>query len=257
MRERAIGEEREELEAGRLEEEPGEKMTFLEHLDELRRRLVHIVLYIAVGFAICMFFHRQIYDFLAAPITKLLAGDKLVFTKPTEPFTLYMKVSLLAGIFLTAPLTLYEVWLFISPGLYRHEKRYAVPFLVSSFALFVSGGAFAYYVVLEPAYRFLLEIGGSFRPMITINDYWDITSTIMLGFGLVFEMPVVVAFLSMFGLVTPGFLWRNLRYAIFIIAVAAALLSPTGDAFTMTIYAAPMLVLYLISIGVSWLCPRP
>lgn len=228
------------------------KMSFLEHLDELRKRLVHIVVYIGVGFLVCWFFHRQIYDFLAIPITRELPpGTKLAYTNVTQVFTLYMKVSFLAGIFLTLPLTLYEVWKFIAPGLYRKEKRFVVPFLISSILLFVAGAAFCYYIVLPAAFRFLIEMGASFTPVIKIDEYLDLTNMMLLGFGLIFEMPVIVAFLSIFGLVSASFLWNKFKYAMVGIVALAAVLSPTGDAFNLMIWSAPMVLLYIISIGVA------
>ncbi len=237
------------------EEESG-KMSFLEHLDELRRRLIRIILYVLSGFAACFYFSDKIYNFLAVPLTQSLPGIRPVFTQMTEPFAVYVKVAILAGIFLTIPFSLYEVWKFISPGLYRREKRFVVPFLVSSVILFVTGGAFAYYIVLPRAYKFLLQIGEQFQPMITIKEYLDLTNTIILGFGLIFEMPVIVAFLSMFGLVTARFLWSKFKYAVLLIFVAAAVLSPTPDAITQCVYAGPMVLLYLISIGVAALFGR-
>jgi sec-independent protein translocase protein TatC len=228
------------------------KMSFLEHLDELRKRLVHIAIYVGVGFIVCWFFARPIYDFLAMPLSKALPpGTKLAFTKPTDPFTLYMKVAFLAGIFLTLPLILYEVWKFIAPGLYKKEKKYIVPFLLSSMILFVLGAAFCYYVVLPAAFKFLIQLGSSFTPMIMVNEYLDLTNMMLLGFGLIFEMPVVVAFLSIFGLVSAGFLWRKFKYSFVGIVVLAAVLSPTGDAFNLLVWSAPMVLLYIISIGVA------
>jgi len=228
------------------------KMSFLEHLDELRKRLVHVVAYIAVGFLCCWPLARPIYNFLAMPITSALPeGAKLAFTKPTDPFILYMKVAFLAAIFLTLPFTLYEVWKFIAPGLYRKEKRYIVPFLVCSMVLFLSGAAFCYYVVLPPCFKFLIDLGSSFTPMIMINDYLDMTNRMLLGFGIIFEMPVIAAFLSIFGLVTAGFLWRKFKYAMLGIVVLAALISPTADAFNLLLWTAPMVLLYIMSIGVA------
>jgi sec-independent protein translocase protein TatC len=228
------------------------KMSFLEHLDELRRRLVRIALYVGIGFVASFYFSRSIYQFLSVPMMKSLPpGTKLAFTNPTDPFTIYIKVGLLAGIFLTIPFTLYEVWKFIAPGLYRKEKRYVVPFMVSSVLLFLCGGAFCYYVVLPQAYTFLIGLGTEFTPVIKIDEYLSLTNTMLLGFGLVFEMPVVVAFLSIFGLVSPRFLWNNFRYALILIVIAAAVISPTGDAFNLLVWTAPMVVLYLLSIGVA------
>jgi len=232
-------------------------MSFLLHLDALRRRLTRIILYVLLVFAACFYFSDKIYIFLSVHLTQSLPpGGKLVVLKVTDAFSLYVKVAILAGIFLTAPLSLYEVWKFISPGLYRKEKRFVVPFLISSVILFVTGGAFAYYLVLPRAYKFLLQIAEQFQPMITVNDYLDLTDTIILGFGLIFEMPVLVAFLSMFGLVTARFLWSKFKYAILVIFILAGVLSPTPDAITQCVYAGPMIVLYLISIAVAALFGR-
>jgi sec-independent protein translocase protein TatC len=234
-----------------IESESG-KMSFLEHLDELRKRLVHVAAYLAIGTVAAWVFHRQIYDFLALPITRLLPpGTKLAYTSPTDVFTLYMKVSLVAGVVLTLPFNLYEVWKFIAPGLYRKEKKYVVPFMLSSMFLFVAGAAFCYYMVLPAMFGWLLELGRSFMPVIKIDDYLDLTNMMLLGFGLFFEMPVIAAFLSLFGIVSASFLWNKFRYAIVILVALAAVLSPTGDAFNLAIWAAPMIALYLISILVA------
>jgi sec-independent protein translocase protein TatC len=234
-----------------LEDESG-KMSFLEHLDELRRRLVHIIVYVGVGFLATFYFHEQIYHFLSIPAQKSLPpGAKLVFTRITQPFSVYVWVSVLAGLFLTIPLVLWEIWKFIAPGLYRREKRFAVPFLTSGVALFFVGAAFCYYIVLPRAYTFLINFGSDFTPMLTIDDYLDITMTMMLGFGAMFEMPVIVAFLAVFGLVSARFLWTKFKYAVVLIFIVAAVLSPTPDALNQCIYAAPMILLYLISILVA------
>ena len=233
------------------------KMSFLEHLDELRKRLVHIAAILAVGFVASFFFAKQIYDFLAVPMSlSLPAGTKLAFTKPTDPFTLYMKVAFLSSIFLTLPLTLYEVWKFIAPGLYRKEKKFVLPFLSSSVVLFLSGAAFCYYIVLPAAFKFLIQLGSSFQPVIKVDEYLDQTNMMLLGFGIVFEMPVVAAFLSLFGLISAGFLWRKFKYAFIGIVVLAAILSPTGDAFNLLVWTAPMVLLYFLSIGVAALFGR-
>ena len=227
------------------------KMSFLEHLDELRKRLVHIIAFIAVGCIACWCFHKQIYDFLALPLTKQHPGLKLAYTNVMEAFTVYMKVSFVAGIFLTIPFTLYEVWKFIAPGLYRKEKRYVVPFLVSSIFLFVLGGAFCYYVVLPAAFGWLINLGSSFTPVIKIDEYFDLVSMMILGFGLIFEMPVLASFLSIFGLISAKFLWDKFKYSIVAIVTLAAIISPTGDAFNLMLWSAPMILLYIISIGAA------
>lgn len=239
-------------EIGEPEPEEAGKMSFLDHLDELRRRLVRIISYLGIGFIVCWYFSKPIYRFLAKPIRESLpSGVNLIFTNPTDAFVLYMKVAFVAGIFLTVPLSLYEVWKFIAPGLYRHEKRYVVPFLVSSVLLFLAGGTFCYAYVLPQAYKFLIGFGADFTPMITITDYWDMTLMMLLGFGLIFEMPVIVAFLSIWGLVSAQFLWSKFKYSIVGMVALAAILSPTGDAFNLMIWSAPMIALYLLSIGVA------
>lgn len=233
------------------EDETG-KMSFLDHLDELRKRLVRVVTYLGLGFIVCWIYSKPIYSFLEQPIAQFLPKDeKLVMLSPTDGFVLYMKVAFIGAIFLTIPLSLYEVWKFIAPGLYRTEKKYVVPFLVSSVLLFIAGGAFCYLYVMPQAYSFLLKIGSDFTPMISVMEYWDMSLMMLLGFGLIFEMPVVIAFLSLWGLVTAGFLWRKFKYAIVIMVALAAILSPTGDIFNLMIWSAPMVVLYLLSICIA------
>jgi sec-independent protein translocase protein TatC len=240
-----------DIEEPAKESESG-KMSFLDHLDELRKRLVHIAIYLAVGFMASWYFAKRIYDFLAIPITQYLPpGTKLAYTNPTDPFTLYMKVALLAGIFLTLPLTLYEVWKFIAPGLYRKEKKYILPFIFCSLLLFLSGASFCYYIILPSAMKVLIKLGSSFTPMIRINEYLDLTNMMLLGFGAIFEMPVIVAFLSSFGLVSAKFLWKKFSYALVGIVALAAIISPTQDGFSLLLWAAPMVLLYIISIGVA------
>jgi sec-independent protein translocase protein TatC len=163
-------------------------------------------------------------------------------------------MALLAGVFLTLPFTLLEVWKFISPGLYRKEKKYAIPFILSSVVLFISGAVFCYKIVLPNAFRFLIEWGEQFNnvePIINIDEYLDMVTAMLLGFGLVFEMPVIIAFLSFFGLVSAGFLWKKFNYALVCIVILAAVLSPTGDAFNLMLWSAPMVALYLISIVIA------
>jgi sec-independent protein translocase protein TatC len=213
------------------EEEPlsGKQMSFLEHLEELRQRLIRSVLAIVVGFGICFYFSDQIYGYLARPLTDTLhalhMADKLVYTNPTDPFNLYIKLSIVAGLFLSSPFILWQVWLFISPGLYRHEKRYVWPFVILTSGLFMSGGLFAYKMAFPAALRFLV----------------------------VFELPVIILLLSIFGIVTPRFLIRNIRYAILITAVVAAAIAPTPDWTTLFMFWIPMVGLYIFSIGLSWL----
>jgi sec-independent protein translocase protein TatC len=179
--------------------------------------------------------------------------ETLVYTNPIDPFNLYLKIGLIAGIFLASPFVLYQVWLFISPGLYRHEKRYVVPFMCSTVGLFLAGGLFGYKMVYPGALDFLINYGSQFKPLITINEYTNLFMTIILGLGIVFEMPILVFFLALMGVVSAGWLWRNVRYSILAIFVIAAIITPTTDILSMCIFAAPMVGLYFVSIGVAWL----
>ncbi len=240
------------------EAELGAKMSFLEHLDELRKRIVYSALAIAVTFAASFVFREAIFDYLQAPILDVLKerglGTELVITKVTDAFTIWLKVCFTSGVFLAAPFLAWQIWLFIAPGLYQREKRFAIPFFLGSTGLFLTGGLFAYYIVLPAGLRFLiLEMGGQFNPLLTAVDYFSFEVIILVGMGTVFQMPVIIAFLSIFGLVTPGFLWKNFRYAFLIITILAAVASPTPDALNLFFWIAPMVVLYVISIGISWI----
>ncbi len=236
-----------------LELESSAKMSFLDHLDELRRRLIVSVSAIGVGFVACFSFSEKIFDFLSVPLIQHLAGGKLVFTNPTDPFTIYMKVALLAGVFLSSPVVLTQVWLFISPGLYAREKKLALPFIFSTTLLFLLGGAFAYKIALPMSFRFLINLGSSFTPMVTITEYLDLILTVILGCAIIFQIPILIFFLTIFGIVNARFLLRNLRYAILIIFVVAAVLTPTSDIPNMLIFSTPMVLLYLVGILVSWI----
>jgi sec-independent protein translocase protein TatC len=232
-------------------------MGFLDHLEELRRRLVYSIAAVAVGFFICWWKVERIYDFVQRPITDVLrangVSDKLGYLNPTDPFNLYLKVAALAGLFLTSPFVLYQVWMFISPGLYRNEKRYVVPFMVSTIALFMTGGYFGYRVVFPRALEFLIHFGRQFTPMITIGEYTSLFLSIILGMGLVFEMPILIFFLALMGIVSASFMLKNFRYAILLIFIIAAIVTPTPDIMSMCIFAAPMVALYGASIGIAWL----
>jgi len=234
------------------DKELGGRMSFLDHLDELRKRIFHAMISIIVTFVVAWIFREYIFGFLSAPIKDVV--DQLVVLKPTEPFTVYLKVSFAAAIFFAIPYIMFQVWLFIAPGLYRKEKIYALPFLFSSSILFVLGGAFAYYIILPPALNFLLnEFGSEFKAVISAVEYYDFELIIIVGMGAVFQLPVIVAFLSMFGMVSPGFLWRNFKYAFLLITILAAVVSPTTDPMNLFLWSGPMTILYTFSIGVSWI----
>ena len=159
----------------------------------------------------------------------------------------------LAGVFVASPFVLYQVWMFISPGLYRNEKRYVLPFMFSTVGLFIAGGFFGYKIVYPAALDFLIGYGKQFQPMITIGEYTDLFLTIIIGMGIIFELPILVFFLSLMGIVTAGFMWRNFRYSILVIFIIAAIVTPTTDILNMCIFAAPMVALYAMSIGIAWL----
>jgi sec-independent protein translocase protein TatC len=232
-------------------------MSFLEHLEELRKRLFYSIGAVLIGFAACWTYHERIFAIMQQPIMTALhrngLNDRLVYLNPTEPFNLYLKITLLAGLFVASPFVLYQVWMFISPGLYRKEKRYVVPFMFSTIALFVGGGYFGYKLVYPMALDFLVGFGKQFQPMITIREYTDLFLTVILSLGAIFEMPILIFFLALMGVVSPGWMWRNLRYSVLGIFIVAAIITPTSDIMNMCILAAPMIGLYVASIGVAWL----
>jgi sec-independent protein translocase protein TatC len=337
------------------EEELGGQMSFLEHLDELRRRLIRCVVFVFIAGTASWFFSGHIYAFLAAPVERALAeaqrrqvpiagqtgteiiaplsslkendsgrfvfaeettlgtglipagasvtarvfkdaegkfalftdealfagntvipkgvrlpaelgavtqsfsgvNDKLIVTTALEPFSLYIKVSLYTAIALSVPFLLFQIWGFVAPGLYPHERAYVTPFTTLSSISFVLGAAFAYYVIFPPAAKYLLGLGSDFRLLLKANDYFDFIILIMLGMGVVFQMPAITYVLARIGLVTAGFLLRIWKTALIVILIAAAVLSPTADIANMLLFAAPMMVLYVISIFVAWFFSKP
>jgi sec-independent protein translocase protein TatC len=339
----------------RTEEELGGQMSFLEHLDELRSRLIRSFLFVFIAAAVCWFFSDRIYGFLAIPVERALAeaqrrqvpingltgnekilplnslqenevgryifpeetklgtsvipvgvsvlakvakdsqgqlglftdeplyagntvipkgvrlpvdfaalpqaysgvSDKLIVTSAIEPFSLYVKVSLYAAICLSVPFLLWQIWGFVSPGLYPHERAYVTPFIALSSISFVLGALFAYKIIFPPAAKYLLGLGQDFRLLLKANDYFDFIIIVMLGMGVVFQMPAVTYVLARIGLVTARFLVRIWKSALIVILISAAILSPTADIPNMLLFAAPMIVLYLVSILVAWIFNRP
>jgi sec-independent protein translocase protein TatC len=336
------------------EAELGGQMSFLEHLDELRSRLIRSILFVFIATSLCWFVSDRIYNFLAVPVEHALAeaqqkqapiagltgqetilplssvkegdvgryvfpeetklggslipigtsvavriakdsqgqiglftdealyagstivpkgvrlpvdfravpqnhglNDKLIVTSALEPFSLYVKVSLYAAICLSVPFLLFQIWAFVSPGLYPHERGYVTPFILLSSISFVLGAAFAYKVIFPPAARYLLGLGQDFRLLLKANDYFDFIIIVMLGMGVVFQMPAITYVLARIGLITAGFLLRIWKTALIVILVAAAVLSPTNDIPNMLLFAAPMMVLYVVSIFVAWIFTRP
>jgi sec-independent protein translocase protein TatC len=344
-----------EQEEERDEEKLGAQMSFLDHLDELRRRLVRSAAFVFIALVGCWFVSEPIYNFLSAPVRRALADaaqrpiplqgltggeaivplsqlkegevgryvfaeatklgpsvipagasvaarvtrdlggrlgvftaepviagasvipagvrlpvdfeavpgdaegieDKLVVRTAMEPFSLYLQVSLYAALCLSVPFLLWQIWAFVSPGLYPHERGYALPFIFLSTVSFLLGAAFAYYVLFPPAVTYLLGLGQEFRLFLNATDYFDFIVLIMLAMGLIFQMPAVTYVLSRIGLISAGFLVRHWRISLIVILAGAAILSPTADVLNMMLFAAPMFVLYLISILVAWMFARP
>jgi len=226
-------------------------MSLMEHLEELRKRIVHSALYLAAGFVVAYIFHERLYGFIEAPLDHL--GIKLNYTHPMDPLNLYLQVALIGGAILASPFILYQVWLFIAPGLYQKEKRFVIPFMTATVGLFLLGASFGYFFVLPGALKILIvDFGSKFNPMVTIEMYTGFFLSVILGLGISFEMPILIFFLALFGIVSPRFLWKNIRYAILAIFIVAAIITPSPDPWTMCIYAIPMLTLYMIGIGVAW-----
>jgi sec-independent protein translocase protein TatC len=337
------------------EEELGGQMSFLEHLDELRRRLIRSFIFVFLAATVSWFFSPQIYAFLAAPVERALAeaqrrqvpiagqtgseailplntlkendtgryvfgeetklgtslipvgasvmarvfkdaqgklglftdealyagntvipkgirlptdlgataapysgiNDKLIVTTAIEPFSLYVKVSLYAAVCVSVPFLLWQIWAFVSPGLYPHERAYVTPFIALSSISFLLGAAFAYYVIFPPAAKYLLGLGSDFRLLLKADDYFDFIIIVMLGMGVVFQMPAITYVLARIGLITARLMVKVWKTALIVILIAAAVLSPTNDIPNMLLFAAPMLVLYVVSIFIAWIFNKP
>jgi len=226
-------------------------MSLMEHLGELRKRLIHSVVYLLIGFAVAYAFHERLYGVVSHPIDMLKLD--LNFTHPTDGLNLYLKTSLVGGAILASPFILYQLWLFIAPGMYSNEKRYVVPFMAATVSLFLAGIWFGYHWVLPGALKVLIgDFGKRFHPIITIEDYTSFFLAVILGLGITFELPILIFFLSILGIVDAKFLIRHIRYAILAIFVIAAIICPLPDPVSMCLFATPMLVLYMVGVGVAW-----
>jgi len=224
-------------------------MTFLEHLDELRKRLFYTFAVVIGAVIPAWFFSKPIYRILAHPVTQFLPeGKKLAFTSLTAPFMLYIKVSFLAAIFVTAPFIFLQLWLFIAPGLYQREKKYVIPFVLFTTFFFLAGAVFAYFIVFPFACNFFLSLGGDFDPVITVDQYFSLALRVILGIALVFELPTLAFFLGKIGILSARFMIKHFKYAVLIIFIIAAIITPTPDMITQSIIAVPMLGLYGLSI---------
>jgi sec-independent protein translocase protein TatC len=232
-------------------------MTFLEHLDELRVRLMHILGALVVGTILCWFFHERIFHFLTQPLRNAYPEVKFIFTGPTEAFMMYMKMSFFVGIFVVAPYILYQLWAFIAPGLYAHEKAYAVPFIMMGSFFFILGGMFGHFILFPPTFKFLYEFAGTdmqFLPK--VDEYYSFYAWFLLGLGLVFQIPVVIFVLARIGLVTPKMLLRWWKFAVLAAFIIAAIVTPTADPVNQTLLALPMIGLYLLGVLVAWIFGR-
>jgi sec-independent protein translocase protein TatC len=237
------------------------RMSFLEHLEELRRRLLYALGGLGIAFVFCLSFSERLWNVVRQPATAALEtlgyqDTNLVFTSPMESFTIiWVKLPLLVGIFVASPWLLYQVWAFVAPGLYKRERRFAAPFILCSASLFILGGLFAYFVAFRFGLTFLLGIGRDVgvRPMITITEYFDIFVNVILGISIVFELPILIFFLTLLRIASPRFLVRNARYAVLAIVALAALVTPTPDVVNLMLFAVPMVMLYFVGVFASYL----
>jgi sec-independent protein translocase protein TatC len=235
----------------------GARMSFLEHLDELRKRLIYAVYSLLGGCLLAFAFVGPIQDFVFVPLYDAV-GREFIYTKGFEPFMLMMKIGALAGLMIASPLIIYQLWLFIAPGLYAHEKRFAIPFVFLCTVFFLLGAAFSHYVAFPWTWAFFKSWESAYlRFLPNIGDAFSIYVKMLLAFGLIFQMPTVVFFLARMQVVTAGFLARNTKYAVLVIFVIAAVISPGTDVVSQALMAGPMLGLYGVSIAIAWIvAPR-
>lgn len=248
---------------GEEDEDDMARMSFLEHLDELRTRLLRALAGLVAVYVVCIAFAPDLLAFVLTPFYAAVDAIKaehdivikVISTRPLEQFQVqYIKVPLIAAVFVGSPWLMFQAWQFIAPGLYKREKRWAVPFILTTSSLFILGGMFCYFVALRVTLQFLLTVSlGQVEPYISVNEYLSTFIILEIGLGLVFQLPVLVFFFTLLRLTTPRFLLRNVRYAVLIMFVIAAIITPTGDPLTMTLFAGPMIGLYFVGIGASWL----
>ncbi len=236
------------------------RMSFMDHLAELRSRLLKMVFGVVLAAVGCVTFTSPLWEFVRKPAADALKSlgksPELVQLKPMEAFNIvYFKMPLVCAIFVASPWILYQVWSFISPGLYRRERKWAAPFIIITAGLFILGGCFAYFVVFRYGLTFLLSIGtaNQISPFISVEEYFDLFVNVMLGVGIVFELPVLIFFLTLLRVLSPAFLIRHSRYAILGIFILAAIITPTPDVFNLMMFAAPMCLLFYIGVFASYL----
>jgi sec-independent protein translocase protein TatC len=233
----------------------GGRMSFLDHLDELRRRIIYSLIAVAVGFAIAFYFINDLFAFIMVPMQQMLPnGQTLIYTDPSEAFFLQIKIGLMAGLILASPVVASQVWLFIAPGLYSHEKKLAIPFILMSTVFFVGGTAFAHYQVFPIVWQFFVGFTNDFLTFTPrVEPAFSMYLRLVLAMGLTFQLPTIVLFLARMGMITPGFMIKNFKYAVMIIILAAAVLSPDGGGVGMLAMGGPVVILYVFSIGLAWM----
>jgi sec-independent protein translocase protein TatC len=230
----------------------GDKMPFLSHLEELRRRLIACAIAVGVGFAVCYAFSERLYRILVSPLIEIMPeGEGVIFTSLLAPFFTYLKTGLIAGVMLVAPYLFYQLWLFIAPGLYQHEKRYVIPFVSFSTVLFLAGALFGYFIVFPLVFRFFLGFENEYiQAMPSMNDTFSFALRLLFGFGIAFELPVVIFFLAKIGIVTPESLRKKRKYALLLMFVVGAIITPP-DVISQVILALPLMLLYEFGIIVA------
>jgi sec-independent protein translocase protein TatC len=233
-----------------MDERVEERMPLTEHLVELKKRLVRSLIAVGFGFGVCYYFKDGLFKIITKPLMAVMPKDSyMIFTSLPEAFFTYMKVAFFSSLLFTAPFWLYQIWKFISPGLYPREKKYVVPFVLSSSLLFIGGVLFAYFLALPPAFGFFVEFSSdTLRPMFTMREYLSFALKFLLAFGVSFQLPVFIFFMTKIGIVNSRILAKQRRYAILIIFITAAVLTPSPDAFTQIIMAIPLMILYEISV---------
>jgi sec-independent protein translocase protein TatC len=236
-----------------MDETSEEKLPLTAHLEELKKRLIRSLIGIGIGFCACYYFKDWLFKIITKPLMDVMPKNSyMIYTSLPEAFFTYMKIAFFASLFLTAPFTLYQIWKFISPGLYAREKKYVIPFVLTSTLLFVGGVVFAYFLALPPAFGFFVEFStDTLRPMFTMREYLSFALKLLLAFGVSFELPVFIFFMAKLGIVNSRLLAKQRRYAILIIFIVAAILTPSPDAFTQCIMAVPLMILYEFSIYVA------
>ena len=226
-------------------------MSLMEHLEELRRRIFWIAGFLALGFAVAYYFKNPLIAFIQKPLQDI--GLKMTMTHPTDAINFVIKTSFVFGAIFASPFILYQVWMFISPGMYAHEKKYVVPFMTATVGLFLSGAWFGYRYIMPGAMKFLIQdMGKNFGHMITIDDYTGFFLAVILGLGICFELPILMFFLSLFGIVDHKFFLKQWRYAVLVIFLVSSVICPNPDPFSMCLFASPMLLLYIVGVFVAW-----